>query len=349
MFIVREKKHIGCNKYEIFIDQIKIKEIYIKRIKRERNNYEYLFLIDSSGKNIEEVFFYLNCEIGAESINSREQAQSALKVLYTFKEIIKKEFIDFNENDIKNLSDFILGTSAKGIQIEISNLTYRSIGTHNTYFEGIRKFLFKMGIENKYFFERVDVANKSYVKKQNTYKKEFKYKTNLNRHSSFTNKVPKYISASKYEVIMTFLDEENSSSILRDKVIIKLMFLFGLRLGEVLGLTIEDLKENKIYIRNRITDKEYQKAKTCFAPQNKDDYKTKAYDLKTGGTQEVFIIDEIMEEINEYLDVSRDILGISQKKLNNILINTKADSIEGNRENFYIFISLLNNYFLQYL
>lgn len=347
MFSVKEVDNLlGC-RYHIYLDDIKLKEIYIKRIKRERNGYEYLFLIDSKGAVIEDVFKYLNYKCNIKSINGREQSQSALKLLYSFKEIINKEFEEFNSQDISNLSDFLLGISIKGNYMEIHNINTRTISSHNSYFDAIRKFLSYRGIENKFFFEKTNISNNLnfYEKNYDRYQKTNKYKTNIGTHSSFTNNAPKYISVHEYKRIIDYLDFEcdNSINVKRDRIIINLMFLFGLRIGEVLGITMEDIKENHIIIRNRLSDKEYQKGKTCFSPRYESDYKSKLYKLKDRGFQKIYVVSTIIDEIKEYIDYSRDILEFSDKKINNIIEKSKADSVESDDENYYIFLSKNGN------
>lgn len=312
MVKIVEKDFLG-RRYDVFLDDIKLKEIYIKRIRRFRNGYDYLFLIDSMGKNIVEVFEYLNYTCGIESINGREQAQSALKFLYTFKEIIKKDFREFNENDINNLSDFILGVVVRGIDIEIINTSSRGINTHNLYFEAIRRFFLRNDIENKYFFEKVSAKSTERYSTNRSYEKKERYKINYSRNRKMQDKVPRYISIEEYKMIMEFLERENSKSYLRDSIVIKLMFLFGLRIGEVLGLTIQDIYDNKILVRNRLSDRGFQKAKTCFTPKKREDYNAKIYKLEGKGVQEIHVISEVIDEIKEYLDISRDIFELTEK------------------------------------
>lgn len=55
------------------------------------------------------------------------------------------------------------------------------------------------------------------------------------------------------------------------------MYEKGLRIGEVLGLTIEDIKDECIIIRNRISDKEDQHSKCLYQPANKNEYKGSKY------------------------------------------------------------------------
>ena len=345
MFSIKEVANILGNRYYVFLDEIKIKEIYIKRIKRERKGYEYLFLIDSKGAVIEEVFKYLNYKCNIKSINGREQAQSALKLLYSFKEIINKEFQEFNLQDISNLSNFLLGISISGNYMEIHNINTRTISSHNIYFDAIRKYLSYVDVDNKFFFQKVNISNDFNEMNYNQYPKKNKYKTNIGRHGSFTNNAPKYISVHEYKRIIDYLDFkcDESVNVKRDRAIINLMFLFGLRIGEVLGITMEDIKDSCILIRNRLSDKGYQKAKTCFSPRDKNDYKSKMYKLKDRGFQKIHIVSTITDEISEYIDSSRDILELSHKKINKIIERSKADSVESDDENYYVFLSKNGN------
>ena len=43
MKTIKEKKGVRGNYYEVYIDDIKIKEVKIIRVKREKNNFIYLF------------------------------------------------------------------------------------------------------------------------------------------------------------------------------------------------------------------------------------------------------------------------------------------------------------------
>lgn len=323
------------NRYVVRVNNIEIKIIDIKRVKRRRRDKEYLFLIDSKGKVIEEVFIYLNYKCNIKSINAREQAQSALKILYEFKEVVGKELEEFTQNDLRNLSDFILGISMTGNSKSIKHIKTRSIATHNLYFSAIRRFCTYMEIKNKYLYDAINVFT------ENRKQIELKYKTNLNRNSSFIDTAPKYISVEEYKKIIRHLDEKiDNLYVRRDMIMVKLMFLYGLRLGEVLGLTIEDIEEKKIILRNRISDKEYQKAKTCFMPEDKEDYKSKMYKLKDRGFHEIYISEEMREEILEYIDDSRDIFTVSEIKLKNIMENSIADSVLKEKQaNYYIFLN----------
>lgn len=67
------------------------------------------------------------------------------------------------------------------------------------------------------------------------------------------------------------------------------MYENGLRIGEVLGLTREDvaLEEDVngnqipvLYLRNRLTDKAFQNAKSCMKVHSKQTYRSKDYNTE---------------------------------------------------------------------
>lgn len=345
MYIVREVKESKEFYYDIYLDNKKTKTVFIKRIKKERNGKEYLFLIDSNGNVIEKTFEYLNYRCGIKSINAREQAQSALKLLYSFLEIIGKGISQMDSNDISNFSEFLLGLTVSGNYISIYSCCSRTISSHNVYMDAIRQYMKKMNIKNELFFER-RVISKNIRGSSEMYSFEH-YITNKSRDSSFSNKTPKYISIDEYGKICSFLSQGGDSVLdKRDKVIIDLMYLLGMRIGEVLGITIEDLKEHPIderagiiILRNRLSDREDQYAKTCFKPSDENDYKSKVYTEKNRGYQEIHIPYKVMEELREYINASRDLAEFSDKIINNIIDNSKADSINCETNNYYVFLN----------
>ena len=85
--------------YEVYIDDTLIETIRIKKIIQRINDKKYIFLLDSNGKVIDDVFIFLNEQMKNKSINSREVAANALKLLFSFLEIKKMNFLDL---ELKN-------------------------------------------------------------------------------------------------------------------------------------------------------------------------------------------------------------------------------------------------------
>ena len=346
MRIIKEKKGVRGNYYEIYIDDIKIREIKITRVKREKDSFTYLFLLDSNGKVIDEVYKFINIYCKNESINSREQMINGLKVLYSYKEIELKELDEFEENDFKRLSNLILGI---GIQKDYNECIGRNNNTHNIYFDVIRKFYKYLKINNNFLFEQrvlhkvkgsyglLGHIKESEVKKYITNKKSIKLSEQY---------IPKYISLEEYINIIKYIENGDSSFKLRNRIIIDLMYTTGMRLGEVLGLTFEDIKDNQedkrygtVYIRNRLSDKSYENAKTCLKVNSEYDYNTASYKTKNIGYQTVYISPYLFELIKKYMDESRSIFNVTDKVIDNIMNFAKADSVEGNDNNQYIFLN----------
>ncbi|NFH02387.1 hypothetical protein FC831_19440, partial [Clostridium botulinum] len=158
MIIVKEEKGTLGTYYGIYLNEVKIKKVFIQRIKQALDKKEYVLLLNSHGIVIENVFKYINFSYYLNTINSKEVAGNALKILFSYSEIIDKEIKDFNKNDVQNLSEFILGISVTGNNSEFKLKTSRSNNTHNIYFNIIRKYLEYTGINNKNFFEKVVVS-----------------------------------------------------------------------------------------------------------------------------------------------------------------------------------------------
>lgn len=346
MRIIKEKKGVRGNYYEIYIDDIKIREIKITRVKREKDNFTYLFLLDSNGKVIDEVYKFINIYCKNESINSREQMINGLKVLYSYKEIELKELDEFEENDFKRLSNLILGI---GIEKDYNEYIGRNNNTHNIYFDVIRKFYKYLKINNNFLFEQrvVHKVKGSYGVLGHIKESEVKkYITNKKSIKLAEQYIPKYISLEEYINIIKYIENGYSSFKLRNRIIIDLMYTTGMRLGEVLGLTFEDIKDNQedkrygtVYIRNRLSDKSYENAKTCLKVHSKYDYNTASYKTKNVGYQIVYISPYLFELIKKYMDESRSIFNVTDKVIDNIMNFAKANSVEGNDNNQYIFLN----------
>lgn len=352
MKLIKEISTLFGNAYEIYLNDTLLKTIDFVRVNKEYNEFNYLFLIDTNGYVIESVYDFLNIKYKHNSINSREQILTFLKLLYSFKEIIGKPFEKFDKKDIEFLSSFIQGESIEGNFISFKLVTKRAISTHNQYFNIMRNYFTYLEIKNKTLFEKktIAVGKSGHGMMAHTKKNAITtYTTNKNRHQSFKLFVPKFIKLSEFHKILEFIDTQDKSKLLklRNKIIIELMYRNGLRIGEVLGLTLEDLAIHpddknyyKIYIRNRLSDKEYQKAKTCYKVKNKDDYTSSLYNEEDIGYQTVIVAKKLKDDIDEYIKLSTNIMKVSDTVLDNIINFATADCVTENRkENRYIFLN----------
>lgn len=352
MKFINEINTLFGTSYEIYINDCFIKTICFIRVNKEYEGYNYLFLIHKDGYIIEESYSFLNIEYKNYSLNTREQLLTSLKILYSFAEIINKDFESFDKDDINLLSNFIQGKNIQGNSSCFNFTTERSIPTHNIYFSGIRSYFKYLGIKNETVFEKKHIAiEKGRFGMMGHTKKVHveKYRINKNRHQSFTVYVPKYIKLDEYYKIINFIDNQYKNYLLRlrNRIIIDLMYCKGLRIGEVLGLTQEDLiihpDNNDCYIiilRNRLSDKPDQKAKTCYQPKCKSDYESSEYNKVDTGYQKIIVLKDLKDMIDEYIRLSTNVVRNSEKVLDNILQYAVADSVNDNRSiNQYIFLN----------
>lgn len=351
MKTIQEKESYFGTIYEVYIEEILIKTIRITRIsKKYDDGNRYIFLLDSDGKVIKDVFNFLNDHCKRESVNGREQAASALKLLYVFAEIIEKELRDFNDTDIINLSSFLLGETIEGNIKRLVLNTNRSISTQNQYLDNIRKYFKFIGVQNAKLFEKVTVMTMKSGYGMMSHTKTVhisKYKTNRTRHKSLSTFVPKYIEYDEYERIIEHIKNRNTRHDTRDRLIIDLMYTKGLRIGEVLGLTLEDIQTHPedstfgvIYLRNRLSDNKDQNAKTCMKVFSKMDCESSLYREKNVGYQEIILPPILMGKVQEYINASRDVFNITDKRIRNIMSYAKADSVVNKeRDNFYLFLN----------
>lgn len=346
--VIKEISSYRGNYYEIYLENIKIKTIKITRVRRERNGFVYFILFDNDGKVLDEVYRFINFNCVNETVNGREQMINALKILYSYKIIINKEFEDFDKKDLKGLSNLILGIGIDKDECTKEPILSRGSSTHDIYFDNIRKFYKYLKIENEFLFEqRIAYSLKNgygFFGHTNSVKVD-KYTTNKGNSKSNIGLVPKYISFNEYKKIIKYINKQ-TNNVLRNIIIINLMYTTGMRLGEVLGLTLEDVKENvdnslygTIYVRNRTTDKSYQNAKTCMNVNSTKDYNTVLYKTQNEGYQLINIAPELFKLIKEYIDESRSVLDVSEIVMNNIIDYATADSVDNKKENQYLFLN----------
>lgn len=316
-------------------------------IKESNANYLYYLLYDKNRVPISPVFDFINFSMGNSSPNTKEKTLYALKYLYFFLDLFNVNLQSLTNTDITNLKYFLKGMSPKGHSITLNLQTNRSNETINGYlgiYRGYIKFLnyndsplLNLNTKSSRIFlplSENEIAVKGYSTNEQLYK--------------ITNQTPKYISISDFKNTLKLVRE---SYTLKEEIILRLMFEGGLRIGEVLGLTFEDVKTEKfkndyypvIYIRNRNSDKNYQRAKTCMNIFNIKQYKSKDYQLKNYGYQLIIISKQLLELIDLYIEKAHSVARENYQQQYDQY--TRADQVDTSdnfgEENYYIFINKL--------
>lgn len=349
MIIVKEKHNINEVFFEInYLKNDKIVHSYdicFQTASVERNGKTYLYLYDKDMCPISETFSFLNFGCVHQSINSRLKALQALKFLYCFQTIISKKLEDFKIDDINNLKSFLKGYSLTGNNLSFELSTIRSNETLNSYLSIYRKYLQYLGKENKVLNGKSSITTAINLPG---------YDIDLQTdHYSFNEKVakkvvevPRYISVEEFQKIIKIIREKYT---VREEIIVRLMFQCGLRIGEVLGITADDLVVEEIgdlyvptlYLRNRVSDKKFQFAKGCMKISDKQQYKSKEYKTKNYGYQTVIIPEDLYDLINEYIE--KEHLKARKTHNANYYQSTIADRVRKAEkyedDNYYVFIN----------
>jgi len=331
---VVEEKWIKGNYYAIYYDDALSHRINVYRDSVLLNEYKYIFIILSDGSIEQNIFKFINVYYRDLNENVREQIASALKLLYVFKELKMKSLEEFDVIDIKQLSDFILGINYEGSTSSYFFKERRSNKTHNLYFGHIRRYFSFLKIDNG------NIENKSLVQIRKSgfgmlshTKVVHTNRFDINKKILDNAYEPEAITNNDYHKIIKRIKKDNHILVNRNIIIIRLMYEYGLRIGEVLGLTLEDLlcDEKGLYgsliLRNRMSDKKYQHAKSCGNQFVSEKDK-----------QTVIISKDMYEMIKRYISRINNPLRISDKCLNNYQLQAKATAFS-EAENYYIFLN----------
>lgn len=342
-------------------EKILLKTVNISSATREHTKRDYIILYDSNMVPIQDAFEFLNYELLTASDNTKYQALSALRLLYSYLELFGLNLKNLTDSDITNLKYFLRGMSPVGNFISIDLNTERTNDTINIYLSTFRKYTKFLGLENSVLHKIDPCPVTVFLPESETVVQYEKY--THNEKSKKPKTVPKYISVPEYKKILNHIDANYT---LREKCIVRLMFEGGLRIGEVLGLTAEDFKietfhdkrtdkdfeSGVIYFRNRITDKKYQLAKRRMKVTSRRTYSTNAY--KKDVTK-AFVSVDLIDMLNDYINDTHDSFNrnsevskeLFDKNYNKYTVtdivdpqnNIDDEGYEILEENYYVFIN----------
>lgn len=310
-------------------------EVTVAGIQKVYNDFTYMMVVGTNGKVYFEAYKYLNAELGNEGFSKREQALRALKFLYSYIELFNTEIRYLDVDDKNRIIAFLQGGRGIGQYISYDFKTSRKNDTVNNYMGVYRNFHRFLGMKDNIFEElsgtQKFIGSGSAFNSRAIALEVQKYSISLKKIK--TNVVPKYIRYSEYLNIIKLIEDKYT---LREKVIVKLMYEYGLRIGEILGLTLEDIQGEditkkkgkcRLILRNRFTDKPWQYAKGCLNVISRDTYKNDIYYDEGGGIQIINISPETFDLIQLYIDETTSPFSMSDKAYQNYSQKNKADKV----------------------
>ncbi len=310
-------------------------------IHAEKNGFEYIIPYNDEMVPIRDAFDYLNYDMADRPITSRTQAATAIRILYCYLSLTNIDIHNIDADTLRGLIRFIRGVGT--IQEQFKMDTVRSAETVNIYLATYRAFFFSRGITCESLFQRsiaqgimptddagLPIKTEHYTMKSNLRTKQYEDRA-----------IPKYISPDQFAKLYKLALQRKDLCAL---VIMRLGYGYGLRLGEILGLTLEDVTEVSIdkqimpvlFIRNRLSDKDFQFGKNLMHPTDARQYPSKDY---TNARHRIIISDDMYELILNYIE-SEHTRMIKERPSN--YSQTIADIVSRHcdlEENHYVFLN----------
>ena len=269
------------------------------------NDFTYFLLYDDHMRVISDVYEYLNYDMQDRPLTSRRKSAFALRLFYCFLSLSGYDIYKINEQQLSELVFFLRGIQTN--PADFDSRTMRSAETVNSYLSIYRSYFGRRHIKCDPLFRALGVSVTSTVEHSfSTTVDRKRYKSNLKTSSINEDLCPRYISPDDFKKIFSLVIQKKDHEA---KLLLHLMYGYGFRLGECLGLTTEDITEIHdngklvpvLLIRNRMSDAKYQYAKNLLHVTSRDQYASRDYQLSRW---RVIITYELYEELLDYIEHS---------------------------------------------
>lgn len=319
--------------------EISSRSVLVPMYKIEKNSFIYYVIYSSKMEVISDAYEYLNFTLSDNPITTRTKSAYAIRLLYCFLELGNLDIHTLSEKNMKELQFFLKGIGS--VNEKHSLKTQRTSNTINSYMATYRSYFTNRKIQwNALFRSRVTITETNIGSDYSSSTERTRYSNNL-RTGTPVGYIPKYLSPDDFRKLYRLAMDKNDKTA---KIIMHLMYAYGLRLGEVLGLTIEDISEIKfdnkllpaICIRNRISDKPFQYAKGLPHVNRPQQYKRKDYKIQSS---QIIISYELYEEIIEFVNITHD---DAKSKYPEYYKTTIADTVSAQstvETNHYVFLN----------
>lgn len=351
MMIIKEEKilnDIGYKISSVINDDVTVEHnIRCKAASVTLDRKLYLILFDRYFQVNIPVYEYINVYMSdmAKSEQTRRKTLVALKLLFSFLTIFNIKLEDMTKKDAAKLINFLLGNSMLGENITLELTSRREANSVNDYLSAMRTYIKYLNIKKHPLLANGGKRKLSNISSfgdiHSTDSFEIKIKTR-----NHDNVAPKHVTLEQYKVMLKCVQDKEDK---RLECIIRLMYESGMRSGEVLGITFEDLKQvdmtdgtvaYKVVGRSRITDEPWQSPKFLMKITDKAQYKSKRYRLKNDGYHETYINKDLYNLILEYIDEAHSEQQVTHlDNWNKFSVTDSVDKEFVEEKNFYIFIN----------
>lgn len=295
------------------------------------NRADVYVFYDDDMRILYEPSFLLAEEMRWESDNTKLQAVSAMKLLYSFAGVMGIPPEEFDGPTCNAFLQFCRGTLGDGLSTSFNLETTRSETTIGAYLKSVRRLMKYLGRNDSPFLDRRlvrgpratggDPAKEAFV---------------LQAKPAPDLEAPAAITMSEYRTLLDVIGKRDGDPA---RPMVRLMFEHGLRIGEVLGLTLEDViagaspdgePRYSLKLRDRMSDGPDQHAKTVLKVRSANQYGSSDYAKRNVGYQEVFVSESVFDDLSAYIEAAH---------ADACAEGCRADSVVGEGENRYVFLN----------
>ena len=300
--------------------------------------------LDKDGNIRRDLFRYLNETCRYEKFSSLRQTATALNLFHIFCDITGYDPADLSPSNVQELMRFFLGQSVRNH--DDTPMTYRTPTTVNGYYAAVKKYVITNQWNTSAFVQFVP-ASRMTVIGDITMQSRYPRDPNRLKVDSFKKYItPKHLNPEQASALLKELKAAGDKTTL---LIARLQIGYGLRCGECLGITLEDVKRIRhgegyrycIILRNRCSDAPDQHCKTLYHPTSENEYSEGTYH-----NTEKWVVDikeSMYDMLVSYYEKTRG-ARMSAERRRRMEEETAADQVERkggrvpSRKNYYLFV-----------
>ena len=241
---------------------------------RSKSGYDYT-LIDDDGQTYPDFHRFINIHLvnQGRGINTRRAYAHILCKFHSFLYLTGYNIHNLYVDEILRLREFFKGSG----DVQCCNESV------NTYLTVVRSYLNALDIKCEALSATHNIFRNILELEDFSIKgASAKYDVSMPTNPHKLDNVPKYISFDEYIALQHVAQEAKDWNAI---ILMHLMFRYGMRIGECLGLTEEDITTSRIrgkdiptlILRNRISDSNDQRAKRRYIPLTTADYDCNTY------------------------------------------------------------------------
>ena len=212
--------------------------IKLRSTKADDGRIHYLLYSDS-GTILPGTWGYLNDHLLSYADNTRKMRAYSLRQLFSFLTVYCLSLQRFTATEVQKYIQFLKGLSTA--DRNTLNIRLRGNSTINFHLDTMRDFAIYLGYENRCFKEarpakfHIITTELEVPMEMDT----MSYKYNMKEYRE-EGLAPRYITEEEYGKVRRWFEDKGDTA---GVLMVDLMYLYGLRRGEALGLTLEDICE----------------------------------------------------------------------------------------------------------